>query len=149
VSVGRGNRKTRKVHAAGADYRTACDLYAKRRYVHPRADWRAIGAVTSEKVNCTDCLKALVDLCAYPEFLVRSGVAKPDPQHESRESQKPLTMSSKMLKIEMRITEDQYKALEFACRYIPTKGKLSSVASHVLRLMLLNAKPDGDGKVQP
>lgn len=52
--------------------------------------------------------------------------------------------SIKMFKIEMRIAESEYKALEFALRYIPTKGKLSAVASGVLHLILLNAKPDGE-----
>lgn len=76
MSVGRGNRKTRKIHAAGADYRTACDLYAKRRYVRPHAGWRAIGPFTVEKVNCIECLKMLVDNCDFAEFLARSGEAK-------------------------------------------------------------------------
>lgn len=50
----------------------------------------------------------------------------------------------KMRKIAMRITEDEYLALQFALRYIPTKGKLSAIASGALRLILLNAKPDGE-----
>lgn len=50
----------------------------------------------------------------------------------------------KMLKIDMRITEDEYKALEFALRYIPPKGKLSAKGAAVLRLILLNCRPGGE-----
>jgi hypothetical protein len=75
VSVGRGNRKTRKIHAAGVlDRRfTLCTLARSRRYVragNEGPDWA---------VNCQDCLKVLVDTCTYPEFLQRAGLAKKGP----------------------------------------------------------------------
>lgn len=77
MSVGRGNRKTKKLHAAqlpgvagtatNPQHTTACGLPQSRRYVrHP---------ASREEVNCNDCLRALVDACGYAEFLARAGFA--------------------------------------------------------------------------
>lgn len=47
------------------------------------------------------------------------------------------------MRIDLRLTEDEYRALEFVLRYIPKKGKLSTIASSVLHRILLHATPDG------
>ncbi len=55
MSVGRGNRKTKKIHAKGLDTDgrlTACNLPQRRRYVRNGNE----GAAWA--VNCTSCLKA-------------------------------------------------------------------------------------------
>lgn len=84
MSVGRGNRKTRKIHAvmvygeypkgvATIGRLTACNLPTSRRYVrtgNESAKW---------VVNCNGCLRALVDACDYSDFLKRAGLAKLGP----------------------------------------------------------------------
>ena len=75
MSIGRGNRKTRKIHAKSSAGRlTACGLPQKRRYVrngNESAGWA---------VNCTPCLKALVASSTFEEFLTRCGTAKTGPR---------------------------------------------------------------------
>ena len=75
MSVGRGNRKTKKIHALRNDRirATLCGLPISRRYV------RSGNESDAWAVNCDDCLRALVDACTYPEFLRRAGFAKAGP----------------------------------------------------------------------
>lgn len=74
MSVGRGNRKSKKIHAKSIDTAgrrlTACNLPQARRYVrngNESAEWF---------VNCPRCLKALVASSTFEEFLMRTGIAE-------------------------------------------------------------------------
>ena len=81
MSVGRGNRKTRKIHASHLSKRglTMCELPQSRRYVRMYPDAKLVVRGTGEPVNCNECLRALVDACTYPEFLWHAGLYKTGP----------------------------------------------------------------------
>lgn len=81
MSVGRGNRKTRKIHAPHLKKRglTMCELPQARRYVRMYPSALLVVRGTGEPVNCHECLLALVDACTFADFLLHAGLYKPGP----------------------------------------------------------------------